>query len=376
MSTTTMTSTNSSTVKKWEMKTWVEGVQQSVVGLLASDGAMYDASANFRGGQKRGDEVTFDYVGKLTQVPLGEGATGYGNEEALDTGSHSMSLGLTRILVSNPNNDTIEQQRTNIQFDEVSANLMAMRALELMDSSALNQLAGVNPTSFTLNGSTYSGTNRLQVQGHNTPTAPTTNRIIRAGAAATDQALTSSDTVSLDLLDYAIESMEANDQPMLPCSDGYFKAFFHPYQITDLKHDSGAAIQWYQNELAKEQGGKESNLTFKYSGKPLLVGVYNNVKIYRAPRVAIGANSSSGAAITTVRRAVIVGKDALSYASPFGGIAKTDTDVPFKMKVQLSDYDYVKGMDLGCIYGMKKMSPSNGEDIGAFVIPTYAASHS
>ena len=53
-----------------------------------------------------------------------------------------------------------------------------------------------------------------------------------------------------------------------------------------------------------------------------------------------------------------------------------DKDVPFKMYVQLSDYDYVKGMDLRTIYGTKKMSPSNAEDIGAFVISTYAAAHS
>lgn len=375
MATTTMTSSNSSTVKKWEKKTWVEGYQQSVLGTCAKDGAVFDASKDFRGGQKRGDNITFDYVAKLTDVPKGEGSTGYGNEEALDIGSHNMSVNLTRILVSNPNNDTIEQQRTNIQFDEVAANNMAKRALELMDSSVLNQLAGVNPTSFTLNGTTYSGDDRLQVQGHNAPTAPTTNRVIRASAAATDQALTSSDTFNMDLLDYACETIQANDQPIEPCDDGYYKLFLHPYQVTDLKQDTSGAIQWYQNELAKEQGGKDSNLTFRYNGKPLLVGIYDNVKIYRAPRVAIGANSSTSAAITTVRRAVMVGRDALSFASPFGGISSSDTDVPFKMYVQLSDYDYVKGMDLRSIYGVKKMSPSNGEDIGSFVISTYAASH-
>jgi hypothetical protein len=377
MATTTMSSANNSTVKKWEMKTWVEAYQNSAFGLLANTGAIYDASSFFRNDNGRGDNLTFDYVGKLTGLPLGEGSTAYGNEEALDTGSHSMSINLTRIPVSNPNNGSIEQQRTNIQFDEVSANVMAGRATELIDSSVFQQLAGVNPTSFTLNGTTYATTaDKKHVQGHNVPTAPTTNRIIRAGAVAADQSLTGSDTFSMDLLDFANESIMANDQPLKPCKDGRFKLFLHPYQVVDLRHDSAGKIQWYQNNLAKEQGGKESFLNIDYSDKPVKVGEYLNIDIYQASRVAQGESGADSSVVTTARRAVLVGKDALSFASPFGGIGRGDKDVPFKLYTELSDYDYIKGMDLRSIYGVKKMSPSNAEDIGAFVISTYAAAHS
>ena len=377
MSTTVMTSANNSTVKKWEKKTWIEAYQQSAFGIMAESNVIYDASSTFRNDNGRGDNLTFDYTAKLTGVPLGEGSTAFGNEEALDIGNHNMSINLTRIPVSNPNNGSIEQQRTNIQFDEVTANLLGGRAAELIDSSVFQQLAGVNPTSFTLNGTSYTNAaDKLHVQGHNAPTAPTTDRIIRSGAAATDQALTSSDTYTMDLLDFALEEIQANDQPIKPCADGYYKLFLHPYQVVDLRQDSSGKIQWYQNQLAKEAGGKDSYLTFSLDHRPIAVGEYLNVKIYQAPRVAQGANSSSSAVITTVRRSVLVGKDALSFASPFGGIGMSDKDVPFKMYVQLSDYDYIKGMDLRSIYGVKKMSPSNAEDIGAFVISTYAAAHS
>lgn len=377
MATTTMTSSNSSTVKKWEKKTWVQAIQQTAFGLLTTGGSIYDASKYFRNDNGRGDNLTFDYAGKLTGLPLGEGQTAYGNEEALDLGSHNMSINVTRIPVSNPNSGTIEQQRTNIDFDVVTANVQAKRAAELIDTSVFMQLAGANPTSFTVNGTTYSTTaQKLHVQGHNAPTAPTTNRIIRAGAAATDQALTSSNTFTLDLVDYALESILSGDQPIEACSDGYYKLILHPYQATDLKHDSGGKVQWYQNELAKVQGGKDSQLEFKYSDKPIFLGTYGNVKIYQAGRVAQGERSDTSAVITTVRRAVLVGMDALSFASPFGGINPSDTGVPFKLYSQLSDYDYIKGQDLRTIYGVKKMSPSNAEDIGSFVISTYAASHS
>lgn len=377
MATTTMTSSNSSTVKKWEKKTWVQAIQQTAFGLLTTGGSIYDASEYFRNDNGRGDNLTFDYAGKLTGLPLGEGQTAYGNEEALDLGSHNMSINVTRIPVSNPNSGTIEQQRTNIDFDVVTANVQAKRAAELIDTSVFMHLAGTNPTSFTVNGTTYSTTaQKLHVQGHNAPTDPSTNRIIRAGAAATDQALTSSNTFTLDLVDYALESILSGDQPVEACSDGYYKLILHPYQATDLKHDSGGKVQWYQNELAKVQGGKESQLEFKYSDKPIFLGTYGNVKIYQAGRVAQGERSDTSAVITTVRRAVLVGMDALSFASPFGGINPSDTGVPFKLYSQLSDYDYIKGQDLRTIYGVKKMSPSNAEDIGSFVISTYAASHS
>lgn len=377
MATTTMTSANNSTVAKWEKKTWVEAYNQSAFGLIARVGGIYDASKWFRNDNGRGDNVTFDYVGKLTGNPLGEGSTAFGNEEALDTGTHNMSVNLTRIPVSNPNNGSIEQQRTNIDFDTVTANVQAGRAAELIDTSVFQQLAGVNPTSFSINGTTYAtAAQKLQVQGHNTPTAPTTNRILRAGGGANDEALGSSNTMTMDLLDYALEKIMSNDQPMRACADGRFKLFLHPYQVTDLRHDSGGKIQWYTNNLAAKEGGKESYIDMlNIDGRPVKVGDYLNVDIYQAQRVAQGARSDTSAVISTVRRAVLVGKDALSFASPFGGIGSGDRDVPFKMYVQLSDYDYIKGMDLRTIYGVKKMSPSNAEDIGSFVISTYATAH-
>jgi hypothetical protein len=373
MATTTMTRTNSSTVAKWEKKSWVQGIRQTGLGELVSGNCVYDASKDFAGDNGRGDNLTFNYVGKLTGIPLGEGSTGFGNEEALNLGTHNMRINLTRLPVANPNKGSIEQQRTNVDFDEVTANLQMQRLLELADAGVFNHLGGSNPTSFTLDGTTYSGDDRLQVQGHNAPTAPTSGRILRPGGAANDQSLTSADKMSLDLLDDAFAEITDGQQPIKPCADGYFKVFMSPKQLRDLRKDSAGKVQWYQNELAKEAGGKESALTFQYDYKPVAMGRYLNMVIYQAPRVAFGVNASTSAVITTVRRAVIVGRDALSFASPVGGISAGDKAVPSELYVQLSDYDYVKGMDLRTIYGVKKMSPSNAEDIGVFVIPTYAA---
>lgn len=101
-------------------------------------------------------------------------------------------------------------------------------------------------------------------------------------------------------------------------------------------------------------------------------GQYAGVNIYSAPRVAYGLNSGTSAVITTVRRAVLVGKDALTYASPFG---RPDKASALVYKTELKDYDYYKGIEGRMMYGLKKTVASNSEDVGVMVIATYAAAH-
>jgi len=105
------------------------------------------------------------------------------------------------------------------------------------------------------------------------------------------------------------------------------------------------------------------------------LGQYANVNIYKAKRVAYGVRSDTSAVITTVRRAVLVGKDAITFASPLGG-RPSDNNVPLKYFSQLKDYEYFKGLEGRMIYGLKKTVASNSDDIGVFVISTYAAAHS
>lgn len=373
MSYTTMLTNNPLTVKLWEMKTWTQAIRMSYFGKMVSDGSVYMPD-EFKGRDVKGDTVTFAYAGKMTGVPRGEGGTLDGNEQALDLQSHSMVVNESRDAILIPNSG-IEPMRTKINMEKVVNELLPKRAIELMDASAFNQLAGVNPTSFSVDGTLYaSAADKLHVQGHNSIVAPTTNRIIRAANAATDQALTAADTFTLQLLDYALEKNDLSDQPIAPCADGFFHLYLAPPSAVDLKHDAGSAITWYNNQLANIQGGKEDQLTNRVMNQKIFLGTYGNVKIWQAPRVAFGANSGTSAVITTVRRNVLLGKDALSFASPYGG-RPTDTDVPLKIINQLKDYDKYKGIGFEMLYGLKKMSPSNKDDVGSMVISTYSAAH-
>lgn len=374
MASTTMTSTNALTRKLWATEDWTNPGQRVAFGHMFERGSVFFVE-DFLGAKARGDSITYDYTNKLTGIPVGEGGTLDGNEEALNLGYFTMAMNVTRIGVLNPNDDTIEQQRTLVDFPERTRKLIPQRHLELLDTAVFYQLAGSNPTSFTLNGTTWSGANKLFVQGHNTPTAPTANRIIRAGAVANDQSLTASNTMTIDLIDYALEKNEMSDQPIKMLADDTFDLYVSPPQHTDLKQDTTGRIQWFNMALARATGGDFEQINGQmYQTMPCL-GQYGRVNIYMAPRVAYGVRSDTSAVITTVQRAVMVGKDALSFASPFGG-RPTDSDVPLKYFSQLKDYEYFKGLEGRLIYGLKKTVASNSEDIGVMVISTYGASHS
>ena len=145
---------------------------------------------------------------------------------------------------------------------------------------------------------------------------------------------------------------------------------------SDFQQNSAAKIKWYDmqfNLLAGNQGDESIKTSFKNG--MVCAGRYRNVFIYECPRIANGQSSADDSAVANTKRGVLVGRDALSFASPFGGRI-TDKDVPTKMFHQLKDYDYYKGIESRLIYGAKKMSPTGKQDIGSLVISTYAASHS
>lgn len=373
MASTGMLTANALTVKVWSTQDWINMGQRTAFGHMFSRGAVFYVE-DFLGARARGDSITYDYTNKLTGIPVGEGGTLDGNEEALNLGYFAMSMNVVRIGVLNPNDDTIEQQRTLVDFPQRTRQLIPARHKELLDTSVFYQAAGAYPTSWTQNGTTWSGNNRLFVTGLNVPVAPSSDRVIRAGGGTTDEGLTSSNTFTMDLIDFALEKIDTSQQPIEMLDDMTYDLFVSPEQLTNLKQDTTGKIQWFNMALARTTGGDPSQIDGDIFQTMPCLGQYGRVNIYSAPRVAYGVNSSTSAVITTVRRAILVGRDALSFASPFGG-RPSDKDVPLKYFTQLKDYDYYKGLEGRMIYGLKKTVASNSSDIGVFVISTYAAAN-
>lgn len=88
-----------------------------------------------------------------------------------------------------------------------------------------------------------------------------------------------------------------------------------------------------------------------------------------AEHVMPGVNSSTGAQITTVRRAVLLG--AQSAVAAFG--MKTAPD-KYKTVEELFDYQRELGVSVQSVLGLKKTRfTNNNEDFGCIVISSYAA---
>lgn len=378
MAITSMLTGNALTVKLWSKLGFVDMMKRYCFGRMAQRNTLIRAEELDRA--QAGDEVTFNFTGRLTGIGIGEGGTLTGNEEALDLQSHTMQYNVFRHAVASPNDDTIEQARTLVRFEERARQLLPEFQGSRMDASTFNQLAGIDSTTISTDGTTYSGTNKSFVQGLNTVTAPTTERIIRAAGAANDESLTSTDTFTLDLLDAAVETLQETYPYAGALAGDEFDLYISFTQMTDLKRDASGKIQWYTNYLSAMEGGmiKDNPIMTgsKYGTQP--IGKYNNVNIMPCFRVSTGENSSTQAAITTVRRAVLCGKNALSFASRFSGALSGDDTmggkVPFIYSTQLKDYDYEKGIEARVIYGVKKIV-FDGEDYGSLVISTWAARH-
>lgn len=382
MATTQMLTSDNLTRKLWSTARydWMQMAQKSAFGHLYNRGAIYTPPEVMARGRNtnKGDQITFSYIGKSTGALVGEGGNATANAEALDLQNQQIVWSVTRKPFRSPNEDgtTIEAQRTNVEFDSATRTAIQNRFVEVLDTGFFYHLAGASPTSLTLDGVTTStAAGLLLLFGHNDPTAPTTNRIIRAGGGSTDEGIGSSNTMTLELVDYMLEKAGNSNQALGYLEGNSYDLYISHEQAVDLQHDAGSSIQWYTNELAALQGGmKDNKIQNRFENGMPCLGKYRNVYIYAHPRVAYGENSSTGAVITTVRRAVLVGRDALIWASPFGG-RPTDKDIPLRYYTELEDVGYYKVTDGRMIYGIDKNTPSNKEDVGVIVCSTYASTH-
>jgi N4-gp56 family major capsid protein len=139
----------------------------------------------------------------------------------------------------------------------------------------------------------------------------------------------------------------------------------HPYQVTDLRTDASTAGNWFDIQKAALQGGKVSKNPI-YTGA---LGEYNGVIIRSSYDVTQGVHSSTGAAVTTVRRAPFMGAQAAMMA--FGPDSSADS---FAWEEEWFDYRRELGVSAQSLWGLKK-TIFNSVDFGNIVISTYAVAH-
>jgi len=309
-----------------------------------------------------GDKVTIT----LRMLLTGDGVTGdstlEGNEESLTTYTDNLTINQLRHAVRSQGK--MSEQRIPFQYREEAKDGLVQWWAERYDQVFFNQICGYTPANAVTGGG------MLTLTGNNTILAPSSNRQLWqtiSGANTTDQGLGSTDIMNLSIIDRAVEKAKVATpkiRPIMIKGSPHYALFLHPYQVTDLRTNTNTG-QWLDIQKSAMMGDGSK-------GNPILngaLGVYNGVVLHEAFRVSQGVHSTTGAAISTVRRAVLCG--AQSCAIGFG---QNSGFKQMSWQEKLFDYQNQLGVSAGAIFGIKKLQ-FNSLDFGTIVCSTYAAAH-
>lgn len=303
-----------------------------------------------------GDKVTFGLRTRLTGEGKTEGETAEGNGESLSIYSDAVFINELGHVVGTRSENTIDQQRVPFNLREQCKDGLGEWWSDRKSVSFFNQVCGYSPQTNTK----YTGMNAV--------VAPSSDRKLNAGTAAQDENLTSNDTFTLQLIDYAVEKASVGSNKVRPIRVGgqlKYVMYLHPYQVTSLRTNSSTG-QWL--DITKyAYSGVDTSKSPIYNGA---LGEYNGVILRKSQDVAQGVNSSTGAAITTVRRAVLLGAQAAVVA--FG--QNNSGPNKFRWNEELLDHKRKLEVSAWSIWGLKK-TIFNSSDFGAVVVSTYATNH-
>ena len=371
-----ITKNDALTIKGWEKEAFVEKIFNSSFGWLMKAGVIKETDA-FMGFDKYGTEITVPFVKQIDGQGKTSGARMAGNEKTLELDHFKMQIGETRQAVIIPSARSLEQIRTNVDFEEKARKILPEWHIKCLITSIYNHLCGNTANVLSVLGRTpFSEEGKDQLRGHNAVTAPTEGRIYRPGGKTTDEALNSSDTLTLDFIRNSVVKASREGQPLVPsigANDGFI-VIVSPSQAEQLLSDA----KTHQIGLSSLEARKDTFIEKAYpypATSPRKVLSAYGFDIYQDPYISNGVNSSTNTSISQVHRAVVVGKDALCFGSKFpirtfeGATDKQSIPLVFS-NPEYQDYQKIIGFSTDMIYGTKKYV-FDGQDYGTIVLPSY-----
>lgn len=349
------------TVKLWSNKLAREALKRTYIKRFigpGSDSMIHQKNETNKG---PGDRIRIT----LRMQLVGDGVIGdgdlEGNEESLTTFTEDLIINQMRHAVRSDGKMT--EQRIPFSIRDEGMQGLADFWADRWDTWAFNHLAGYTPANAN-----------PTLTGHNTIVAP--SRQVFPLANVADETLddVATEAFSLTLIDKAVERAKvtttgSNPPPIRPVMvDGkpYFVVFLHPYQVTDLRTSGSATtVTWFGIHSSAMQGGKIADNPI-FTGA---LGVYNGCILHESTRVPNGVNSTTGAVLPNVRRAILAGAQA-----GVCGFGQGHDKSTYDWFEQLFDYGNKLGIKAGCISGIKK-SRYNGQDFGVVVMSSFAAQH-
>jgi N4-gp56 family major capsid protein len=365
MSTTTFGVGDAMAVKLWSNEVAEAERDTSDISKLmgSSDESIIQVHEEFS--KKAGDQITYALRARLSQKGFGEGQRAQGNAEGLSFYSDALlinELGFT-VGVRNKGN-TIDAQRVPFNLREQGKNGLSQHWKDRKSVWFFNHVCGYLPAN------TEGATSGAYYTGHNTVLAHTSTRRIWAGSAAADESLTSSDTFTVSLIDRAKELAMSGNNMIRPVSVGgqpKYVLYLDIAQVTSLRTNATSG-GWQDITKAAMQGGEVTKNPL-YTGA---LGEWNNVILRSSQDITQGVNSSTSAAETSVRRAVLLGAQAAAC-----GFGQSNQYGPMKYRWSEELFDHDRELELGawCIGGMRKCR-FNSIDFGCLTISTYAVRQS
>jgi N4-gp56 family major capsid protein len=369
MATTSFGLNDALTVKQWARRLAVEALKSTPIAPLIGTSSSSIIHLKSELNKSGGDKITFGLRSQLSGVGVTENQALEGQEEALSMYSDSLEINELHHAVKVDNRGSISAQRVPFNLRNEAKEGLRDWYAKRMSMAFFLHVCGYTGTAFT--HARYALDPTIpQFNGNNTITAPTTNRHIWADAGSdgndADEDLASDDTFSLKHIDYAKELAQTADIPIRPVMVGgeeKYVMYLHPYQVTDLKHETGD-YAWTSIVKAMYQGARTNNPIYKGA-----IGEHNGVVLREAFDVMPGVNSSTSAPIATVRRAVLLGAQAAAI-----GFGKDRGATSYKWEEELFDYKRKLGISVQTLMGLKK-TVFDSEDFGSIVVSTYAAAH-
>ena len=362
MATKTYATGDPEVVKLWSKRLAREALKATVIYPYIKDSGSALCTLVPETQKGAGDRVTVALRMQFSGDGVTENQTQEGNEEVITTYTDNVTIG--ELSNAFRHRTTMAQQRIPFSLGKEGNDALADWHAARIDQIAMNHLAGYLPA----NTQAANG----QYNGFNTITAPSSGRQLWTEAATTaDQDLDSSgDELELTDIDRARELAETggstNLVPIRPIKGlpggAKYVCFIHPIHVTQLR-TSTTTNNWMDLQKALLQGGEGDESKIWKGG----LGIYNETLLVVSNRVPQGVNSSTGAAITTVRRAIFCGAQALAMA--FGqGYGPEE----WRVREETFDYDREYGQNALNLFGVKK-SVFNSSDFATIVISSYAA---
>lgn len=362
MAITSFTSANSLTRKAWSARLFEEVLKTCWSGKFMGEGSDSLCQIKTELKKDKGDQITVGLRMQLTGDGVSGDAVLEGNEEALTFYSDALIIDQLRWAVRNRAGMTSQRVLFDLRM-EAKEGLRDWWAGRL-DYWFFNQLCG------------NTAQTDVRYTGMQAAIAPDTNhrlwQSISTTSIANDESLTSTDVFNLTLIDRAVVRAKTLDniatttgavpiRPIMVGGDPKYVLFLHPYQVYQLRTNTNTG-QWLDIQKAAITGGQISK-------NPIYTGAmaeYNGCVIHEAFRIANGIHSTTGAAQTNVRRAVLCGAQAAIVAF---GAGSGPTQMSWDEET--FDYEELYGVKAGMIAGLKK-TRFNSLDFGVLTLSSYS----